>query len=247
MMKRSMLALLTTIIMVFLFSGAALAQDGQGTVLISGNMSDTISWQLDSEGTLSFSGSGVIQSTSAWGKMTSDAEFTSKYVPMVKKLVVEEGITKIEELFYLTFPNLKESWLPDHFTSIGSRVFANNTSLESVHFGSDTCDFSYIGTSAFYKCPSLKEVYYPLTVGSWNLIDIDCFNGDLRKAASSAGIPISGEGAWGDITWKVEETTDGVQLTLSGNGAVPKMSTSFCTTGEAVTAWHQFRYVLIRA
>ncbi|MBQ5739605.1 MAG: leucine-rich repeat protein [Oscillospiraceae bacterium] len=100
------------------------------TVIDGGTVGHNVKWTIDSDGTLSFTGEGVIPNyaigTQPWRKYQDGNSV------VIKKLVVGEGITRI-----------------------GSRALQNCYSLSSVEL-SDTVE--YIGSYAFQNCRPLESI-----------------------------------------------------------------------------------------
>lgn len=72
---------------------------------------------------------------------------------MVEKLIIEEGITKIESGALMSY-RLKEVALPESLVEIGDNAFLM-TDLTSIQIPSNV---KFIGKSAFMSCPKLAEV-----------------------------------------------------------------------------------------
>ena len=112
----------------------------------SGTCGDDITWSLDSNGTLTITGSGAMSGSScAW----------EEYREQVKEVVFEGNITSISACAFEYNTNLETITLPDTVTTIGRRAFAECTNLKSVKFPESITD---IGISSFYKCTSLENV-----------------------------------------------------------------------------------------
>lgn len=125
-------------------------------VTASGQAGDDAIWELDNEGTLTFSGSGslygagITSGYSPWGRY-------SDYV--VKKVVVKEGITNLGGHDLLSqCPYLESVTLPDGLESIGDSSFRDCPELKSVKIGKDV---TYIGSSAFAGTPKLEALTLP--------------------------------------------------------------------------------------
>ena len=112
----------------------------------SGTCGDDITWSLDSNGTLTITGSGAMSGSScAW----------EEYREQVKEVVFEGNITSISACAFEYNTNIETITLPDTVTTIGRRAFAECTNLKSVKFPESIMD---IGISSFYKCTSLENV-----------------------------------------------------------------------------------------
>ena len=108
----------------------ALTLGAQAAVIDGGTVGHNVTWTMDSDGTLSFAGEGVIPNyavgTQPW------YEYQNGNSVVIKKLVVGDGITRI-----------------------GSRALQNCYSLASVEL-SDTVE--YIGAYTFQNCRELKSI-----------------------------------------------------------------------------------------
>ena len=145
---------------------------------ISGKCGENASFVLDSEGTLTISGTGTVKQPQELYESEENAIFlqTPKY--SVKKIVIEEGISeigmqafnKLSEVTSLTLPkslqiinslsfegctSLKSVKIPDSVTSLGLFCFANCTSLEEVILPNND---EYTCISPFGNCDNLNNI-----------------------------------------------------------------------------------------
>ena len=100
---------------------AKTTNDVERTILYSGTCGDEnsdVTWELDNEGTLTLSGTGAVVD-SYW----SESFLSDYYLLQVKKVVVEEGITRLGDAAFFGGYNLKEVFLPDSLLEIGSQAF----------------------------------------------------------------------------------------------------------------------------
>lgn len=123
------------------------------TVFVHASEADTegsvanIEWVL-SEGVLTVKGEGEIP----------EAAFRDNLE--IQKVIIEEGITSIEDTVFFNCTNLQEIELPDGLTSIGRSAF-QKTGLTSVELPEG---LTSIGGEAFTKCNNLTEITIPGTV-----------------------------------------------------------------------------------
>ena len=146
-MRKRILALILALVMCLsLLPAGALADD----VIAEGTDKD-ISWSLDTNGTLTVSGTGSIQyeySTAPWKPYAAD----------IKALVVGEGITMIGKKAFDHLENLETISLPSGFMRIYDSAFSSCTSLKSIVIPEGV---KSIGNSAFSSCTSLKSIVIP--------------------------------------------------------------------------------------
>ena len=87
-------------------------------VVASGEYGENLTWELDEEGTLTFSGTGEMRNSSY-------AELRPWYMSYsdVKKVIIEDGITSIGDWMFRDCICLTDIVIPDSVTKIGARVF----------------------------------------------------------------------------------------------------------------------------
>ena len=120
-----------------------------------------ISWTLDSEGTLTLSGSGAMADYST---NTIEGNLTFPWYSnrgSVKRVVLDDRITKIGKYAFQRCSSILSVSFPASLKMIDSQAFDNCTSLQSITLpdGLET-----IATDAFYACWSLQSVSIPKTV-----------------------------------------------------------------------------------
>ncbi|MBQ3138001.1 MAG: leucine-rich repeat domain-containing protein [Ruminococcus sp.] len=157
---------------------ASAAENSAAAEIASGKCGENASFFLDSEGTLTISGTGYMKQPKELYMPEEENLFlqTPKY--SVKKIVIEEGITeigmqafnKLSEVTSLTLPesleainlnafegcaSLKSVKIPDSVTSLGWCSFANCTSLEEVILPNND---EYTCISVFANCDNLNSI-----------------------------------------------------------------------------------------
>ncbi|MBP3361000.1 MAG: leucine-rich repeat protein [Clostridia bacterium] len=130
----------------------------------SGNFGQNIMWTLDDNGTLIISGTGGI---GAVGATRSPFYKNSN----IKFVVVENGITCIENYAFDECSSLISVNLPDSVTKIGGSAFSGCSSLTDITIPDSVTS---IGGSAFSGCSSLTDITIPDSVTS---IDGSVFSG----------------------------------------------------------------------
>ena len=109
----------------------------------SGKLGETITWELDDDGTLTLSGSGAIPSF-----------IYQLPKEKIKNIIISNGITSIGESAFCKCINLTSVTLSDSITSISNNAFSNCTSLTSITIPDSVTS---IGDGAFDHTPWLEE------------------------------------------------------------------------------------------
>ena len=129
-------------------SGVQLLADGDAPSLpdgpLSGTCGEDATWTFDAlTRTLTISGTGSVSDNSGW----------LENAPLIRKVVIEEGITEIgSRIFELgAFTSVS---LPDTLTSLGDGAFSGCAALTSIELPNSV---RTVGAQAFSGCASLKE------------------------------------------------------------------------------------------
>lgn len=110
------------------------------------------------DGVLSIYGSGKVPANlSATWTNSKTVEFNPSEVT---EIIIEEGITGINDRLTRMFKNAISVTLPSSLESIGENNFSNFTKLETVTIP-DNSKLKYIYTRAFERCTSLKSINLP--------------------------------------------------------------------------------------
>lgn len=118
----------------------------------SGICGDNLTWTLDSEGTLTVSGSGEMND-SPWDEQKSN----------VKTVVIEEGITSILGYAFSECDNLTDITLCNSLTDIELGAFGNCKGLTEVILPEGLIN---IDSYAFSECENLKKINLPNSLKS---------------------------------------------------------------------------------
>ena len=113
----------------------------------SGTCGENLTFTLDSEGTLTISGTG---------EMTSNSWYSNKEA--IKKVIIKNGVTSITMGAFSGCTNLTSIIIPDSVTSIGEFAFSECSSLVSITIPNSV---TFIGGLAFSDCYSLTSVTIP--------------------------------------------------------------------------------------
>lgn len=166
--KRLLTVLLTVALAVVLLAVGVSAAE----IVDSGNCGDNLTWTLDSEGTLTISGTGTIDDA-PWKSVSDD----------VKQVVIENGVSGIGESAFSNCENLTGIDIPASVTSIGDYAFYCCTSLTNITLPEGV---THIGESAFDYCISLTDITLPES-----LISIGDFAFNVCSSLTSITLPES--------------------------------------------------------
>lgn len=159
---------LMLILCINLFPAAALAADETAKVLYSGKCGTTATYSLTEDGVLTVSGTGNIGvSWSAFDKEGKDyGDSYTRWNNIVKKVVIEEGITGITQNTFANFLAMTEVSIPSTVTTIRDAAFASCTALTKVTIPATV---TTIDQTVFGYCENLTEVNYESSapVSTW--------------------------------------------------------------------------------
>ncbi len=119
---------------------------------------DNVKWQLDSEGTLTISGTGAMKS---WALNSPWSEYSAN----ISKVIIEKGVTAIGEQAFSGCGKITEITIPDSVTNIKTGAFFECAGLTSIEIPESVTE---IGHSVFYGCVNLKEITLPSGVETIN-------------------------------------------------------------------------------
>ena len=117
-----------------------------------GTMITKARWSLDKNGTLTINGTGA---TCDGGPGPSYVPWLKEYADDVKKVVIQNGITKIAAYSFSGCANLSSVLIPDSVTEIGSAAFVKCSALQNVTI---PANMTSIDTSAFILCAGLTRI-----------------------------------------------------------------------------------------
>ncbi len=141
------LTFLTCLMLATFFSAGVSAKTYSGS---DGN----ISWSIDlNSAHMTVSGSGDMTDYVNY----SDLSY-SKLLPVVKTLVVENGITSVGDCAFMYAYNLESVSLPDSIKTIGQSAFEYCIKLKEINFPSGV---TQIGNMAFSSCSVLESLVLP--------------------------------------------------------------------------------------
>ncbi len=129
--------------------------------LSSGRCGDLLEWRLDYDGTLTITGMGDM-SDGAW----DDEKYAVKDIPwiddmeIIRRVVVDDGVTSIGDYAFYECYNLTEITLPEGITSIGDSAFYY-TDISKIDLPESV---TKIGVRSFNGCGSITEIEIPVGV-----------------------------------------------------------------------------------
>ena len=126
-------------------------------IVDSGKCGDNVTWQLDSEGTLTISGEGDM-----WDNSDSYYVPWRQYREKINKIVIDEQVTRIGDYAFDCCENASIVKLPDGLKSIGENSFGSS-GIEEIVIPNGVAE---IPKEAFTACHKLKSVTIPNSVTS---------------------------------------------------------------------------------
>ena len=144
------LALLLTVLVAALIAVGFTAAAEEPTITHSGTHDTNITWTFDSEGTLTVSGEGSLNS-SFWASLSQGGVSLFR----VRTVVIEDGITSLLNGVFRGFSYIEQLTLPNTLTHLGQGVFSGCVKLKSV-----VIPDSVVATwgQTFENCRALESV-----------------------------------------------------------------------------------------
>ncbi len=125
--------------------------------LIEGKCGDDLAFSLNSStGVLEISGAGEM-----WDSLYDAEESLWLYPSLIKKVIINEGVTSIGKLAFCDCFNLQSVSLPDSMKVISDDAFNSCYALASINIPAGVTE---IGFYAFNDCSSLEEITVPDSV-----------------------------------------------------------------------------------
>lgn len=129
----------------------ALGTTDDSSVIVSGTCGTSATWTYNTEtGALIISGTGAMERYKS-----AQSKPWEKYEDEIKTIVINNGITKIDNYAFKSCSSLMYVSIPGSVTEIGSNVFKGCTSLRSVVIPDSVATLNY---SAFEGCKNLIYV-----------------------------------------------------------------------------------------
>lgn len=123
---------------------------GSKTAAVHGSCGEQADWDLDTQGTLTISGTGPMYNYyggTPWNALRDN----------IKKIVIQEGITSIGYQSFDACTNVKTIVLPTSLTSMGEYALNDCKSLQSITIPKQLKTIEY---GAFHGCTALTELNY---------------------------------------------------------------------------------------
>lgn len=125
----------------------------------SGDCGDSLTWSVDTDGTLTISGTGAMWDYSEIFVGDGDWHTTAPwYAYSPTRLVLEKGITYIGKYAFSGCGIAGDLTLPDGVTEIGENAFASCSSLTSVVLSQSV---AWLDDSAFLNCSGISSLTMP--------------------------------------------------------------------------------------
>lgn len=116
----------------------------------NGTCGADLTWTLDSEGTLTISGSGPMEDFGYYGAPWYE------HKDSINQLVISDGVTGIGNYAFASLRKLTEVTIPDGVTSIGKEAFSMCSGMVDITIPASVTN---IGENAFYLCYRLENVH----------------------------------------------------------------------------------------
>ena len=206
------------------------------TVLTTGQYGMNLTWEITNLGKLTLSGTGEME-------QYVDTPWIN-YVDQIYSVVVESGITEIDNYVFNDLKKLMTVEIGDTVKSVGQYAFSGCTNLKSVTFLGSV---EVIQQRAFMSCPSLSEIkfcgdapkniddyafthvcavcYYPVDNDTWGPEIMLPYDGSISwEPYGEVDETVVASGIFGEsLTWKLNSKGG---LIISGTGAMPDFYSS---------------------
>ena len=134
--------------------------DIEAPALAGGTCGTNLTWVLTDDGMLTISGTGGMSIYNYW---TSSSVPWYSYRSSIKSVVIEDGVTSIDDYAFSNCSKLTSVTIGNGVTNIGGSAFSGCSSLTSITIPDSVTS---IGSGAFSNCSSLTSVTIPDSVTS---------------------------------------------------------------------------------
>ncbi len=180
-------------------------------IIDSGKCGEKLTWELDSEGTLTISGTGEMYNFGDYLGEPNPQPWLDN-IENIKKVVIGNGVTTIGSDAFYECENIESVELPDSLTHIGTFAFSFCYGLKSVTIPDnvETIDFyafarctnlenvtisnsvKVIMDGAFFNCTNIKNVTIPKNVTMIGDIAFGYHYDDTKGDVINEGFTITG-------------------------------------------------------
>lgn len=206
-MKKRALSLVLAIAMVCTMLPEITMQASAETIT-SGTSQEGFHWELDSEGTLTISGTGPMKDyypagdgPTSWVDANLGTDYKGPYNDQVKRVVLSQGITNIGKSAFHFCKAITSVEIPDSVTSIGEYAFSCCTNLQDVAIPNGV---TTIGELAF-DGSGLTSIIIPESVVSIGSLAFSWCE-DLESIRFMGNAPVFGDGKYMDVFEDVNAT-----------------------------------------
>lgn len=160
-LRQRVMSMLLTVAMII---GLAPVLTGQAKAATSGTCGENLTWTLDSEGTLTISGTGKMEDYTEQDEYTgeTDSPWDARR-DSIKKIFIESGVTSIGDYAFVCCSSLTSVNISNSVISIGDCAFAGCSGLISFNIPSSVIS---IGGNTFARCSGLTSINIPNSVTS---------------------------------------------------------------------------------
>ena len=204
-------------------------------ILDSGKCGDNVTWQVDSEGTLTISGKGEV-AESPW----DDSDKFDK--ESVKKLIIKEGVTAVYGSPFLDLTNIGSISIPDSSFSLDG--ISSGTFRDTKWFENEKAKGSFVILNGYLLDGSncKGEVIIPNTVKHIVYMAF-AGNEDITSVTIPDSVTSIGSGAFADCK-NLEKVSGGSSLNSCGNMVF--MSTKWLESERAKNPLVILQHTLIK-
>ncbi len=174
-MKKKICKLLSLVLAALMLMSIIPFSANAATVMASGKCGDNVTWELDSEGTLTISGTGAMWDADVVTDDSESERYYYTYKKQVKKVIIADGVTYIGINAFSGCECLESVSIAESVTYIDDGAFAECSSLENITLPQSLLR---IGSFVFMLTP-LKSLHIPANVKSIRgpLVDSAKFEG----------------------------------------------------------------------
>ncbi len=125
------------------------------SVIDCGKCGDRLTWSLDSDGTMTVSGTGEMYDYAEW-EDPANVEPWKNYKSGIKKLILKEDVESIGMSAFDNCQRLETAEFPDSLKRIGNDAFIGDCGLTSITLPEDI----WVDYEAFCDCANLGEIVF---------------------------------------------------------------------------------------